>query len=98
LPLVEAMACGTPVVASDLRVLREVGGTAVEYCPGGDVPAWTARAAELLGERRQAPARWILRREAGLARAQRFTWQQFAARLADVYTQLAATSEPQLAR
>ncbi len=28
LPVVEAMACGTPVVASDIAVLREVGGDA----------------------------------------------------------------------
>ena len=34
LPVIEALASGTPVVASDLAVLREVGGSAVEYCPG----------------------------------------------------------------
>ena len=97
LPLVEAMACGTPVIATDLSVLREVGGTAVEYCAPGDQHAWTARLLELLHERRDAPERWAARREAGLARAARFTWQQFAARLVDVYAQLAATSEPELA-
>src|SRR5204863_273063 len=36
LPLIEAMACGTPVVASDLAALREVGGDAVRYCPVGE--------------------------------------------------------------
>ena len=31
LPLVEAMALGTPVVASDIPIFREVGGDAVSY-------------------------------------------------------------------
>ena len=40
LPVVEALACGAAVVASDIPVLREVGGTAAVYCPVGEVPAW----------------------------------------------------------
>ncbi|HMK29579.1 MAG TPA: glycosyltransferase, partial [Terriglobales bacterium] len=39
LPVVEAMACGTPVLASDIPPLREVGGDAADYCPVADVPA-----------------------------------------------------------
>ena len=39
LPVAEAMTCGTPVVASDLPALREVGGPAATYCPVGDVDA-----------------------------------------------------------
>ena len=42
LPVVEAMACGAPVIASDLAVLREVGGEAARFCPVGDVEAWRA--------------------------------------------------------
>ena len=52
LPLLEAMACGTPVVASDLPVLREVGGAAVEYCPVGDTDAWVRAVSALVDERR----------------------------------------------
>jgi glycosyltransferase involved in cell wall biosynthesis len=90
LPLIEAMACGTPVVASDLAVLREVGGLAIEYCPSGAAPIWCRRIVELLNERELAPERWTARREAAMDRASRFTWPQFAARVAQVYEEVAA--------
>ena len=35
LPLVEAMACGTPVVASAIPALKEIGGDAATYCRPG---------------------------------------------------------------
>ncbi len=41
LPPVEAMACGCQVIASDLAVLREVGGSAAHYCAVGDIEDWT---------------------------------------------------------
>ena len=34
LPMIEAMACGAPVIASDIAVLREVGEAAVAICSG----------------------------------------------------------------
>lgn len=37
LPVIEAMACGTPVIASDIPCLREVGGRAVRYVKRGDL-------------------------------------------------------------
>ena len=80
LPLLEAMACGTPVVASDLPVLREVGGSAVEYCPVGEIDAWVGAVSAL---RRRAPARrarWLARRMAGRVRARGFSWSRFACR------------------
>jgi glycosyltransferase involved in cell wall biosynthesis len=93
LPLVEAMACGTPVAASDLPVLREVGGSAVEYCPPGDVARWTVSLLALLRERRDRPELWMARRQAGLARATRFSWPQAAARVAGVYAEVAAAAQ-----
>jgi glycosyltransferase involved in cell wall biosynthesis len=94
LPLIESMACGTPILASELPVLKEVGGSVIEYCTPGSVPMWCTRVLDLLNERRQAPERWHARREAGLARARRFTWAQFAARVAQVYRQVAAEADP----
>jgi len=40
LPLAEALAAGTPVLASDLPALREVGGDVPEYLDPLDAPAW----------------------------------------------------------
>ncbi len=42
LPAVEAMACGVPVVVSDIPVLREVTGGLAQYVPVGDVEALAA--------------------------------------------------------
>ena len=88
LSVLEAMACGTPVVASDLPVLKEVGGAAVEYCPVGDTEAWVRTVSTLLDERRRDPARWSARQAAGRSRARCFSWSQFAARLTDIYQAL----------
>ncbi len=41
-PLLEAIACGTPVVASDLSVFRELVGDAAVYVAWQDPHAWTA--------------------------------------------------------
>lgn len=40
LPVAEALAAGTPVLASDLRAHREVGGLAAQYLDPTDVDAW----------------------------------------------------------
>jgi glycosyltransferase involved in cell wall biosynthesis len=42
LPALEALACGIPVVASDIPVLREVTGGLAQYVPVGDVDALAA--------------------------------------------------------
>jgi glycosyltransferase involved in cell wall biosynthesis len=92
LPLVEAMACGTLVVASDLPVLREVGGETPCYCTPGEASSYARGIADLLREREERPDRWIVRRNRGVAWARQFTWTQFAARLADIYSEVARTS------
>ena len=51
LPIIEALACGAPVIASDLPVLREVGGDAVRYCAVGDVDAWSSAIVDVIRER-----------------------------------------------
>lgn len=89
LPVVESLACGTPVVASDLPVLREVGGAAVEYCAPGDVQAWIGSVLRLLDERSAAPHTWTARQARGTDWAARYTWSRFADRMTTLYLELA---------
>jgi len=77
LPLVEAMACGTPVVARPDAALREVAGDAAIF-GGGDL-AEPVRTALADSERLSA---------AGLERAKRFTWEETARLTAAVYREL----------
>ena len=89
LPVIEAMACGTPVVCTDLPVLREVAGDAAEYCPLRDPSAWAARITSLLRERESRPDLWEARRAAGLARSTAFTWTRYAEAMQDIYERVA---------
>jgi glycosyltransferase involved in cell wall biosynthesis len=93
LPLAEAMACGAPLLASDLPVLREVAGDVATYRPVGDVPAWVDAALALLDDRARRPDLARPRRDAGLARSSAFRWEAHTERLADLYRQVAGRAE-----
>lgn len=70
LPLVEALRLGTPVIASDLAVFREIGGDVPDYLDPLDGPAWTAAILDYADE----PS---ARRSAQLERLKRYrapTW------------------------
>jgi glycosyltransferase involved in cell wall biosynthesis len=96
LPVVEAMACGTPVVASDLPVLREAGGDAAQYCRLADIEAWANAVNQLLNERNGSPAAWTERKTRSTSQAARFSWAEYALAMVDIYERVfsAARSVP----
>jgi glycosyltransferase involved in cell wall biosynthesis len=82
LPVLEAMACGAPVLTTRRLALPEVGGDAVAYAEP-DAEALATALGELLSD----PAALAALRKAGPARASRFTWAACAARHRDAYRQ-----------
>jgi glycosyltransferase involved in cell wall biosynthesis len=87
LPVLEAMAAGVPVLASDTPALREVGGEAAAYLPWDDAAAWAEAISAAAGAGRDERAR---RAEAGRARAAAFTWERTAEGLLRAYRDAAA--------
>jgi phosphatidylinositol alpha-mannosyltransferase len=79
--LVEAMAAGAAVLASDLQSFRDVGGEAVRYFRTGDVSDLTAKLVELLDDDK---ARSDLARR-GRMRADQFDWDTVGAAYRAVY-------------
>ena len=82
LPLLEAMACGTPVLSSNASSLPEVAGegAAVLLSPH-DEAAWSGAMIELLGS--DAARRRLARK--GIEQSARFRWQATARELAGLY-------------
>ena len=83
LPVLEAMACGTPVACSNTSSLPEVAGdAALLFAP--DSPSALAHA---LSQLMDAPTR-LQMRDRGLQQAARFTWQRTAQQTLAVYRNL----------
>ncbi len=87
LPALEAMACGTPVVAANVYALPEVCGDAAELVDPYDVGGIAAGLLRVLAD--ESRARSLV--ELGLARSATFTWRRSAERHFECYRQLLAT-------
>ncbi len=85
LPVVEAMACGTPVLTSDRSSLAEVAADAALLVDPLDVAAIRRGLDDLL---RTRSLRSHYRR-AGLARAAAFSWRRAAEEVIDIYAEVA---------
>ena len=81
LPVVEAMACGTPVACSQAASLPEVAGDAAAYFDAEDAEN-LAGTIERLAQ--SSELRESLRAK-GLQRAKQFTWQEFTRKHIEVY-------------
>jgi glycosyltransferase involved in cell wall biosynthesis len=81
LPILEAMACGCPVVAYRNSSLPEVAGDAAVLVADGDFEAMGRAAAEIALD----PNRAAKLRKAGLARAREFSWRKAARATIAVY-------------
>lgn len=74
LPVLEAMAAGTPVVASNSSSIPEVAGDAAILLPPDDRDAWVEAVLRLISDRGQSQKMAL----AGREKAQKFTWRAVA--------------------
>jgi glycosyltransferase involved in cell wall biosynthesis len=84
LPPLEAMACGTPVITSNVSSLPEVGGDAVVYCNPYDVEDIKEKIEMVLNDEK-------LQQEMiqkGLQRAKEFTWEKSAKEHLEVFEEV----------
>jgi alpha-1,3-rhamnosyl/mannosyltransferase len=81
IPVLEAMAQGTPVVCADIPALREVAGDAAVFVAPDDVDAWVDAITALVA---QPPAHAALV-DAGRARVAGYSWERCARETAAVY-------------
>jgi glycosyltransferase involved in cell wall biosynthesis len=82
LPVLEAMACGTPVISSNAASLPEVGGPAVGLADPRDAEQFAHQMQRVLDD----PQLRLEMRAAGRIQATRFSWQTFADATAASYT------------
>jgi len=81
MPILEAMACGTPVITSNCSSMPEVAGDAALLIDPHDVQDMSAKMLELAGS---GDLRRSLR-EKGIGRASQFSWEKTARETLAVY-------------
>jgi len=81
LPLVEAMSAGCPVIASDLKVFHEIGGTAVSYIGTGDNEKMSEEMLRMI-EDPVYRSEFVLE---GLSQSMKYSWEHAAEKTVRVY-------------
>ena len=82
IPVLEAMACGTPVIASNRGAIPEVTGEAALLADPEDPAAFARHLALVLG----TPTMADRLRELGFARAREFSWRKTARQILESYS------------
>ena len=90
LTVLEAMACGTPVVCTNVSSLPEVAGDAALLVPPDDTRALADALRRVLSD----PALWKELSDKGPQQAARFSWRSTAEQTIEVYRRLATNREP----
>ncbi|MFY9950273.1 MAG: glycosyltransferase family 1 protein [Candidatus Sulfotelmatobacter sp.] len=87
-PLVEAMASGLPVIASDLAVHREICGDAAQYFPRFEPHILAQRIMQLC----ESPEQRAQMREKGILRSRDFSWDKHVEQLISLARSIAGKS------
>ncbi|MGA7300509.1 MAG: glycosyltransferase family 1 protein [Candidatus Sulfotelmatobacter sp.] len=87
-PLVEAMASGLPVIASDLAVHREICGDAAQYFPRFEPHILAQRIMQLC----ESPEQRVEMREKGILRSRDFSWDKHVEQLISLARSIAGKS------
>ncbi len=85
-PVAEAMACGCPVITSNISAMPEVAGGAAKLVDPRDAQSIAAALREVWND----PAQALLMRDAGIARAAKLRWTDFARANVAIYRSLLA--------
>jgi glycosyltransferase involved in cell wall biosynthesis len=85
--LLESMACGTPMLVSDITGFHELiaGGKEAELIPPDRPTTWAEAVISLLGD----PSRRKIMSKAGCEKARAFSWNEVATRVMQVYERAA---------
>ena len=84
LPVTEAMACGTPVVAANTSAIPESAGAAARLFKAQDAVVLSNHIAAVLDD----PDLTVTMRENGLQQSRQFTWERAGKEMVDVYRQV----------
>ncbi|MBD2355804.1 glycosyltransferase family 4 protein [Tolypothrix sp. FACHB-123] len=89
--ILEAMACGTPVITSKVSAMPEVAGDAGVLVD----PTNAQEIAEAVYHLHNNPIDYQKLKDAGLARVKSFTWERTAEKIAEVYEELLEKNKAQ---